>query len=66
MIQELKLNNNEENDTDFVLSKSNIVQSYDLNSIESKKIEIRERIDLTDKNSYLFKSWNSDNSPMLP
>merc|ERR1712196_730246 len=26
----------------------------------------RERIDLTDKNSYLFKSWNSKNAPMLP
>ena len=66
VIQELKLNNNEEYDTDFVLSKSNIVKSYDLNHIESKKLEPRERIDLTDKNSYLFKSWNSNNSPMLP
>ncbi len=66
VIQELKLNNNEDYDTDFVLSKSNIVNSYNLNDIESKKIEQRERIDLTDKNSYLFKSWNSNNSPMLP
>ncbi len=39
MIQELKLNNNEDYDTDFVLSKSNIVNSYNLNHIESKKIE---------------------------
>jgi len=66
VIQELKLNNNEEYDTDFVLSKSNIVKSSNLNHIESKKIEQRERIDLTDKNSFLFKSWNSNNSPMLP
>ena len=66
VIQELKLNNNEEYDTDFVLSKSNIVKSYNLNNIESKKIEKRERIDLTDKNSFLFKSWNSNNSPLLP
>ncbi len=66
VIQELKLKNNEELDTDFVLSKSNIVKSYNLNQIEFKKIEKRERIDLTDKNSYLFKSWNSDDSPMLP
>jgi len=65
VIQELKLNKNEEYDTDFVLSKSNIVKSYNLNHIESKKIK-RERIDLTDKNSYLFKSWNSNNSPILP
>jgi len=66
VIQELKLNDNEEDDIDFVLSKSNIVKSYNLNYIESKKLEKRERIDLTDKNSYLFKSWNSNNSPMLP
>jgi len=66
VIQELKLNKNEEYDTDFVLSKSNIVKSYNLNHIESKKIEKWERIDLTSKNSYLFKSWNSNNSPMLP
>ena len=66
MIQELQLNDNEELDTDFVLSKSNIVNLSNKNLIESKKIEKRERIDLTDKNSYLFKSWNSDNSPTLP
>ena len=58
VIQELTLNNNEEYDSDFVLSKSNIAKSYNLNHIESKKIEKRERIDLTDKNSYLFKSWS--------
>ncbi len=66
VIQELKLNNTEEYDKDFVLSKSNIDKSYNLNHIESKKIEKRERIDLTNKNSYLFKSWNSNNSPILP
>ncbi len=66
VIQELELNNNEELDTDFVLSKSNIVELDNENLIESKKIEKRERIDLSDKNSYLFKSWKSDNSPMLP
>jgi len=66
VIQELKLNNNEELDTDFVLSKSNIVYQGNDNLIESKKIEKRERIDLSNKNSFLFKSWNSDNSPVLP
>ena len=66
VIQELQLNNNEKLDTDFVLSKSNIVQLGNDNLIESKKLEKRERIDLSNKNSYLFKSWNSDNSPMLP
>jgi len=66
VIQELQLNDNEELDTDFVLSKSNIVKFGCENLIESKEIEKRERIDLSDKNSYLFKSWNSNNSPLLP
>ena len=66
VIKELDLNNNEELDTEFVLSKSNITKFNDNNVFESKKIEKRERIDLSDKNSYLFKSWVSDNSPMLP
>ncbi len=65
VIQELQLNN-EELDTDFVLSKSNIVKLGNENLIECKKIEKRERVDLSDKNSYLFKSWSSDNAPMLP
>ncbi len=65
VIKELKLNNNEVLDTDFVLSKSNIIKLNN-NAFESKKIEKRKRIDLSDKNSYLFKSWDSDNSPLLP
>ncbi|MBO6975735.1 MAG: S1 RNA-binding domain-containing protein [Prochlorococcus marinus CUG1435] len=66
VIQELKLKNNEELDIDFVLSKSNLLDIGDENLIEYKKIEKRERIDLSDKNSYMFKSWESENSPMLP
>jgi ribonuclease R len=66
VIQELQLDNNEEFDTDFVLSKSNIINFGNKNLIESKKIEKRERIDLSNKNSYLFKSWHSDDSPILP
>jgi len=66
VIQELHLDSNEEFDMDFVLSKSNIINLYNENLIESKKLEKRERIDLSNKNSYLFKSWNSDDSPILP
>ena len=66
VIQELQLNENEELDTDFVLSKSNIVKLDNENLIESKKIEKRERVDLSSNDSYLFKSWNSNNSPLLP
>ncbi|MBO6960695.1 MAG: RNB domain-containing ribonuclease [Prochlorococcus marinus CUG1438] len=65
VIEELSLNKNEEFDTEFVLSKSNI-KKLNNNNIEIKKIERRERIDLSDKNSYLFKAWKADNSPMLP
>ena len=65
VIKELELKN-EKFDTDFVLSKSNIFKLSNENVIESRKIENRQRIDLSDKNSYLFKSWKSDNSPMLP
>ena len=66
VIKELQLNNNEELDTDFVLSKTNISNLMNHHVIDAKKIEKRERIDLTDKKSYLFKSWDSSNSPLLP
>ena len=66
VLKELSLNNNEELDTDFVLSKSNIFPLNTNDDLKQKKVEKRERIDLSGKNSYLFKSWNSDNSPMLP
>ena len=66
VIQELKLDNNEELDTEFVLSKSNIAKLCNENLFKTIKIEKRERIDLSNKNSYLFKSWNSENSPILP
>ena len=66
VIEELQLDNNEELDTDFVLSKSNIINLGNESLIKCKKIEKRERVDLSNKNSYLFKSWKSNNSPMLP
>ena len=40
-VTELVLNNNEELDTDFVLSKSNIINLGNKNFIESKKIDKR-------------------------
>ena len=43
VIKELQLNNNEEFDTDFVLSKSNINKLNNNNLIESKKIEKKQR-----------------------
>ncbi len=66
VVSELKLNNNEDSDNDFVLSKNNlnhIDKSSDLKIIEP---EIKERLDLTSERCFMFKSWNNDNSPLLP
>ncbi len=66
VIKELKLNNNEKLDTDFVLSKSNI------NGIPNFQNPIltvgnkQQRLDLSSKNSYMFRSWETENSPILP
>ena len=66
VIKELKLSKNEKLDTDFVLSKSNINKINKTQDIKIQNLKKEQRIDLSDKNSYLFKSWNSDNSPLLP
>ncbi len=66
VIKELKLNNNEKLDTDFVLSKSNIhkIDKFQIPVISD--IKKQNRLDLSDKNSYMFKSWSAENSPILP
>ena len=64
--KELKLNNNEKLDIDFVLSKSNINK---IGLIKEPKLIVKNqhpRLDLTNKNTYMFKSWNAKNSPVLP
>ena len=66
VIKELKLNNNEELDTDFVLSKSNINKINIINNLKPKETIREKRIDLSDKNSYMFKNWKGENSPILP
>ncbi len=66
VIEELQLCDNEILDSDFVLSKSNI--NLINKSKESQLIPInqKERLDLTNKNAYMFKSWGVKNSPLLP
>ena len=62
----MKLNNNEKLDTDFVLSKSNI---HRISNFENPKLTVgnqQQRLDLSSKNSYMFKSWKTENSPILP
>tara|TARA_Y100000994_G_scaffold45945_1_gene36102 strand:+ start:1074 stop:3293 length:2220 start_codon:yes stop_codon:yes gene_type:complete len=66
VLKELKLNNNEKLDTDFVLSKSNINRIDKIQDLKTSVISQQPRLDLTKKNSYMFKSWNADNSPILP
>ena len=66
VIKELKLNNNEKLDTDFVLSKSNI---HRIDNFQNPKLTVgnqQQRLDLSSKNSYMFKSWKTENSPILP
>ncbi len=66
VIKELKLNNNEKLDTDFVLSKSNIHKIDKFQNPVISDIKKQKRLDLSDKNSYMFKSWSAENSPILP
>ena len=66
VIKELTLNNNEKLDTDFVLSKSNI---HKIANFQNPKLTVgkqQQRLDLSSKNSYMFKSWETENSPILP
>ncbi len=66
VIKEITLNNNEKLDTDFVLSKTNI---HRMANIQNPKLTVgnqQQRLDLSSKNSYMFKSWKTENSPILP
>ena len=66
VIKELKLNNNEKLDAEFVLSKSNINKFNNLKDPELKPIKPFQRLDLSNNNSFMFKSWSGENSPILP
>ncbi len=66
VIKELKLNNNEKLDADFVLSKSNINRIDNFKNLKPTVGNQQQRLDLSNKPSYMFKSWNDENSPILP
>ena len=66
VIKELTLNNNEKLDTDFVLSKSNIHRVANFQNPKLTVAKQQQRLDLSSKNSYMFKSWETENSPILP
>ena len=66
VINELNLNDNEDVDNDFVLSKNGMHLKNTNFDLEINEIEIQDRLDLTSTNSYMFKSWKYNNSPLLP
>ena len=66
VIEELKLNNNENVDYKFVLAKNDLKQLSINEDIFLTNNESDERLDLTNVNSYMFKSWQYNNSPLLP
>jgi len=68
VIKELKLtnDNNYDNDNEFVLSKNNININEREGYLEIIEPEMEERLDLTSENSFMFKSWKNNNSPLLP
>ncbi len=68
VIKELKLSNDNDNDNDseFVLSKNNINIKEREEYLEIIEPEMDERLDLTSENSFMFKSWINNNSPLLP
>ncbi len=66
VIEELILNNIEENDNKFVLSKNNIKLNEQKVNLVINKLENEERLDLTSNNSFMFKSWGNKNCPLLP
>ncbi len=70
VIKELKLNNDNDkhnnNDIEFVLSKNNINIDGQKENLEIIEPEIEPRLDLSSENSFMFKSWKNDNSPLLP
>ena len=68
VIKELKLSNDDVNDNDneFVLSKNNINIKKREEYLEIIEPEMEQRLDLTSENSFMFKSWKNNNSPLLP
>ena len=68
VIKELKLSNDDVNDNDneFVLSKNNINIKEREEYLEIIEPEMEQRLDLTSENSFMFKSWKNNNSPLLP
>tara|TARA_Y100000589_G_scaffold326076_1_gene365189 strand:+ start:1031 stop:3247 length:2217 start_codon:yes stop_codon:yes gene_type:complete len=66
VISELDLCENEKLDEEFVLSKNNIILNNQKSSLKLQDPQIDDRLDLSTKNAFMFKSWNKVDSPLLP
>ena len=66
VISELDLCENEKLDEEFVLSKNNIILNNQKSSLKLQDPQIDDRLDFSTKNSFMFKSWNKVDSPLLP
>ena len=66
VINELKLEKDENIDNEFVLTKNNINHCEKKIALKIIRPEVKERLDLTSKRSFMFNSWKLSNSPLLP
>ena len=66
VVKELKLNQNNDFDDEFVLSKNNLLLKNNKKELIKNENKIDKRLDLTSANSFMFKSWEHHNCPSLP
>ncbi len=67
VVNELKLKQNNDYDDEFVLTKNNIIiKNKNKVNFPTTEYEIENRLDLTSKTSFMFKSWEYINFPLLP
>ncbi len=66
VVRELPLNSGIDGDIDILLSKNKILINNEAPKVLPKKIQIKNREDLTTQPSLIFQSWESSNAPSLP
>ena len=66
VINELKLEENEVIDNEFVLSKNNLYPFKSKLELPLIKPVTKTRLDLSNKKSFMLKNWKLENSPLLP
>tara|TARA_Y100001968_G_scaffold333744_1_gene398972 strand:+ start:17830 stop:20055 length:2226 start_codon:yes stop_codon:yes gene_type:complete len=66
VISEMKLQDNEDSDYEFVLSKNNINAIDKELKFKTINPDLKQRLDLTGKRCFMLRSWELENSPLLP